>query len=93
MEAASKANVDTPLVLKNVPKLAKALKDQGYKTEKDLDEFIQEFPGFKENTEVLNALRLEMQDVNIQEPSIAVTETPRTQADAVYDKLFPGCKK
>ncbi len=94
VEAASNnKDMDLSPVLKKIPSIAKVLKGAGYKTNKDFENLITQYPTLKKNAEVYNLLKLEMYNPEEEADNIATKELTSAQYDAAYDELFPGCRK
>lgn len=76
-----------------VGRVAKGLKGAGLTKNKDLDNFVKQYPAFKKDPIIYNTLKLEMYNPNEEvEADLATKNLTEAEANAAYDKLNPGCK-
>ena len=82
-------------VLSHVPKLVRKLQEEGYTTDKDFKDLVEEYPELEKIPQVSDAIKSGMydQDTVVRDAGDDIV-TPLSQAKLkeVYEDLYPGCK-
>jgi len=86
-------NDGTQHIFKELPKLVAQLSKEGYRTNKDFNDLIEQYPSLKKNAEVYNLLKLALYNPNEEEDStVPSKKLTLEESKEAYRKLFPECK-